>query len=57
MNLLFFSICFHKWPKWSEPKQRFVHKNMTDEIQGLIQTRTCEKCGKHVWKFVGQELD
>ena len=48
----------HDWGLWSEPKEHvyYVAPNPvynTDAIpdfRGLIQERTCSKCGKYQWR-------
>ena len=57
-NAIIRTLCWHKWERWSEPFQgTWVHSNTFGDVEAevttvkyMTQRRTCEKCGKLVYR-------
>ena len=39
-------ICFHKWGKWSDPRETVMGKGNGVGWLSVCQLRICAKCGK-----------
>lgn len=43
-------ICFHKWGKWSDPRETIMGNDNDVGFYAVAQIRICEKCGVAQYK-------